>query len=108
MHNLLERGEKDGQPLSFTIFIPHWENAECHILLMQSKFLQFEFLTAKNEHVYVVGFQHKHDQKQKQTFNYQSGFDSHVYCLQNELGKKKWPTHEKIELLKNSFKVSTR
>lgn len=86
-------------PLSFSVFLPAWNDALGYILMKESKFLKHNLHFPKWTHQYING-SHYYSQKNSLI----SFCDSYVLFLQNDLGAKKWPLpSEKIERFRDLF-----
>lgn len=100
MENLLDNAKE--KPLSFIIYLPHWENPPSIPIenLKKSKYLRKWFILNPDEHRYLNGFQ----QDSKPTHKFIPVHSSIVLFLQNDLGYEKWnPTEEKVKILRDSF-----
>jgi hypothetical protein len=94
--------EKATGPMSFVMFVPDWKDAEFIDIYSKSKYLQGEFLQKGNEYCYIGGTFHLVDSKEDRFFV--APFGNRIFVLQNELGKKTWPTTpKKLELLSKVF-----
>ncbi|KAL0476984.1 hypothetical protein AKO1_006435 [Acrasis kona] len=99
---LLEKAEG---PLSFVVFVPEWTNTHYGAALHpdQTNFCVGHFLADSENHQYVTGLQHLAINTAESTNRryWTLPFHTHVYFLQNEKGRSKWPvTQEFMDELK--------
>ncbi|EFC48702.1 phosphorylated CTD interacting factor [Naegleria gruberi] len=94
------------EPLSFAVFVPEWTDTEYGRMLHpdSTPLCTGHLLAEQGKHEYVIGMQHfKENEKRYWTLP----FPTHVYFLQNEKGKEKWPiTPQLIERYKKVMEIS--
>jgi hypothetical protein len=76
-------------PLSFVVIVPGWLEMEAWSLLQESKHKRLEMLVAAKDHGYCSGAQH-----QRKDRYLEAPYDTAVFVLQNEKGRKRWPVPE--------------
>lgn len=87
--------EEDGNemlPLSFTVFLPHWADAEAVVNFRKSRFLRREIMLESHKHGYIDGSQHRVGAVQ-----YTTDHDSVIFVMQNDAGHRKWPISESLQ-----------
>jgi len=89
IHNLLDN--KTNGALSFTIFVPHWDEIKAVKALKKSSYLANSINVVANEHGYIDGAAHQSSSRYRF-----SSFDTYVAVLQNEAGKQKWPASDRV------------
>lgn len=82
MENLLTNSR---EPLSFTVFVPRWEDAEAIVKMKSSTFLTRMIIVKAGEHVF-----RQSDQKQE----FKAIHDTLIFFLQNEAGARVWTVTE--------------
>jgi len=92
--------ESTSEPLSFVVFVPEWTETHYGEALHpdQCKFCVGHFLADSENHHYVTGLQHLAVNTAESTNKryWTLPFPTHVYFLQNEKGKAKWPVTQEI------------
>lgn len=89
-------------PFMFIVFVPAWQESQgWQALSNASSLIHHLFLSQKDDvHYYCEGTQHR---RLKGRYRVAS-FDTSVFFMQNQAGKKKWPiTEEMLQQLKDAF-----
>jgi phosphorylated CTD-interacting factor 1 len=76
-----------GYPLSFAVIVPAWLEDSSYQRLCAHKFLEEHILISKVDHGFCDGAQHQRRDRYRA-----SPYDTAVFLLQNEKGKRKWPS----------------
>ncbi|KAG2379633.1 hypothetical protein C9374_006750 [Naegleria lovaniensis] len=103
----LELLKSSNEPLAFAVFVPEWTDTEYGKILHpdHTPFCTGHLLAEQGKHEYVIGMQHFKENDQRY---WTLPFPTHVYFLQNEEGKKKWPiTPQLIERYKKVMEMNT-
>ncbi|KAF0973955.1 hypothetical protein FDP41_007039 [Naegleria fowleri] len=101
----LELLKASNEPLAFAVFVPEWTDTEYGNILHpdHTPFCTGHLLAEQGKHEYVIGMQHFKENDQRY---WTLPFPTHVYFLQNEEGKKKWPiTPQLIERYKKVMEM---
>jgi phosphorylated CTD-interacting factor 1 len=92
--------ESSDRPLSFVVFVPEWTDTRYGRIMHPDncKFCVGHFLADKDHHRYVTGLQHLAVNSINKTNHryWTLPFPTHVYFLQNEAGRSKWPVTKDI------------
>jgi phosphorylated CTD-interacting factor 1 len=102
--------KKTDLPLSFIVFVPEWTDTNYGRLMDPANcdLCVDHFLADKENHKYVTGLQHlavNTVEKTNQRY-WTLPFPTHVYFLQNEKGREKWPVKDVIGQLKRVMERS--
>ncbi|KAK9807800.1 hypothetical protein WJX72_009794 [[Myrmecia] bisecta] len=92
MEALLKAAEAGGQPLSFTVFLPGWEETDSWRALKASPFLRRLTVVAAADHGFCDGASHQ----RRDPFR-QSPYDTGVFFLQTAKAAAKWKAGDELE-----------